>query len=181
MEKQTKVDIVPKTMVCLTNPKYPHNVGAAIRACSCWDIDRLVWSGNRVPHPDEWWDSELSSFRIPREERMKGYKSVELIRTDKFKDLITKGITPVAIEVMEEAECLFDFEHPENAMYIFGPEDGGLTSNILQHCHRFVKIPTKHCLNLSCAINVVLAHRSQQMYQKTGNILSLVEDRGFIN
>jgi tRNA(Leu) C34 or U34 (ribose-2'-O)-methylase TrmL len=170
------------SMICLTNPKYPHNVGAAIRACSCWDIPKLVWSGNRVPHPDEWADDEeLGQYRMPREERMKGYKSVELVRTDKFKDLIGKGITPVAIEVMEESENLFDFEHPENAMYIFGPEDGGLTSTILQHCHRFVRIPTKHCLNLSCAINVVLMHRAQQIYQRTGNLLELAEDRGFIN
>jgi len=169
------------SIICLTNPKYPHNVGAAIRACSCWDIKKLVWSGNRVPHPEEWWDSELASFRIPREERMKGYKSVELIRTERFKDLITKDIIPVAIELVPDAENLFDFEHPENAMYIFGPEDGGLTSTILQHCHRFVKIPTKHCLNLGCAINVVLSHRASQIYQKTGQCLELVEERGFIS
>lgn len=169
------------SIICLTNPKYNHNVGAAIRACSCWDIDKLVWSGKRCPHPDEWEESELAAYRLPREERMKGYKNVELVKTDKFKDLITKGITPVAVEVMEDAECLFDFEHPENAMYIFGPEDGSIPSTILQHCHRFVKIPTKHCLNLSCAINVVLAHRSQQIYHKTGNLLELAEDRGFIN
>lgn len=168
-------------IVCLTNPKYPHNVGAAIRACSCWDVKKLVWSGKRVPHPDEWWDSELSGFRIPREERMKGYKEVELVRSDRFKDIITEGkYTPVAVEVMEESENLFDFQHPENPMYIFGPEDGGLTSSILQHCHRFVRIPTKHCLNLSCAINVVLAHRAQQIYLGTGACLDLVEDRGFI-
>lgn len=169
------------SIICLTNPKYPHNVGAAIRACSCWDIKKLVWSGKRVPHPEEWSESELSSFRIPREERMKGYKDVELIRTDRFKDLITKDITPVAIEVMEGSEDLFDFEHPENAMYIFGPEDGGLTGTILQHCHRFITIPTKHCLNLGCAINVVLSHRAQQIYQKTGERLHLIKDRGFIN
>lgn len=168
------------TTIALTNPKYPHNVGAAIRACSCWDIETLVWSGKRVPHPDEWWESELKDFRIPREERMKGYKDVELIKTDRFKDIIAKGYTPVAIEVMENAENLFDFIHPENPMYIFGPEDGGLDRNILQHCHSFVRIPTQHCLNLGCAINVVLAHRAKQLYDLGTQKLELKEERGFI-
>ena len=166
------------SIIALTNPKYPHNVGAAIRACSCWGIQKLVWSGKRVPHPDEWSESELSDYRIPREERMKGYKSVELVRSERFKDLIVGGIIPVAIELVPDAENLFDFEHTENAMYIFGPEDGGLTSIILQHCHRFIKIPTRHCLNLGCAINVVLAHRAHQIYTKTGHYEELAEIRG---
>lgn len=169
------------SLIALTNPKYPHNVGAAIRACSCWGIEKLVWSGKRVPHPHEWSESDLKEFRIPREERMKGYRDVTLEKNDRFKDLIVGGIVPVAIEIMPDSENLFEFEHPENAMYIFGPEDGGLTSIVLQHCHRFIQIPTRHCLNLGCAINVVLAHRAHQIYKKTGSCHSLVEERGFIN
>jgi len=170
------------TAVGLTNPKFPHNVGSAIRACSCWDIDKLVWSGNRVPHPEEWINSEeFAQYRMPREERMKGYKDVELLRTERFKELIDQGYSPVAVEIMPDAENLFDFEHPENPFYIFGPEDGGLDWRVKQHCHRFIQIPTKHCLNLACAINVVLSHRAQQLYHKTGEMLMLNENRGFIN
>jgi tRNA(Leu) C34 or U34 (ribose-2'-O)-methylase TrmL len=167
--------------IALTNPKYPHNVGNALRACSCWAVNRLFWSGNRVPHPEQWKESELAQYRIPREERMKGYKDVELIRTDRFKEIISQyNFTPVAVEVMEEAENLFEFVHPPNPLYIFGPEDGGLNKPILQHCHRFLKIPTVHCLNLACAINVILGHRAQQIYINTGNCLTLKEERGFI-
>src|SRR5205807_1139423 len=56
--------------VALINPKYPHNVGAAVRACSCWGVPQLWWTGNRVtldlPRGE----------RLPREERMKGYRNV---------------------------------------------------------------------------------------------------------
>jgi len=168
-------------IVALTNPKYQHNVGAAIRACSCWEIKKLIWSGKRCPHPEEWKnDVELQQYRMPREERMKGYKDVELIKCERFKDIIDadKTLIPVAIELVENAEDLFDFEHPDNAMYIFGPEDGSIPSTIRQHCHRFVKIPTAHCLNLACAINVILSHRATQIYQKTGYKTSLKEIRG---
>lgn len=168
--------------IALTNPKYRHNVGAAVRACSCWGVETLIWSGNRVPHPEEWaQDEELSQYRLPREERMKGYNEVERIRVDRFiRWNRFNNYTPVAVELQEGAENLFDFEHPENPIYIFGPEDGDLDWRVKQHCHRFVQIPTQHCLNLSCAVNVVLSHRAQQMYQKTGQLLTLKEERGFI-
>ena len=53
----------------LIDPKFSHNVGATIRACSCFGIESLVWTESRI---------ELSKYeRLPREERMKGYKSVQ--------------------------------------------------------------------------------------------------------
>jgi tRNA(Leu) C34 or U34 (ribose-2'-O)-methylase TrmL len=51
------------------------------------------------------------------------------------------------------------FEHPGDALYVFGPEDGGLPKAVRLHCHRFVFIPTHHCLNLAAAVNVVLYDR----------------------
>lgn len=34
--------------VVLIDPKFPHNVGGALRACSCWGVRQLWWSGDRV-------------------------------------------------------------------------------------------------------------------------------------
>ena len=34
--------------VALIDPKYPHNVRAALRACACWGVGQLWWTGNRV-------------------------------------------------------------------------------------------------------------------------------------
>lgn len=142
------------TGVVLINPKYLHNVGAAIRACSCFGVKYLQWTGDRV-NPQEY-------ERIPREERMKGYKSVEFRNYDRVfevKPLSVDGVVPVCVEVQENSEPLTTFEHPKNAVYIFGPEDGGVPQVIRRLCHRFVHIPAHHCLNLSAAVNVVLAHR----------------------
>jgi tRNA(Leu) C34 or U34 (ribose-2'-O)-methylase TrmL len=66
---------------------------------------------------------------------------------------------PVAIEVRAKSECLTLFEHPDQAVYVFGPEDGSISKGVLRHCHRFVHIPARHCLNLSTAVAVILAHR----------------------
>jgi tRNA C32,U32 (ribose-2'-O)-methylase TrmJ len=43
--------------------------------------------------------------------------------------------------------------------YVFGPEDGSLSGKHLEHCHRFVVIPTRHCVNLSAAVYLILYDR----------------------
>lgn len=140
--------------VALINPKYPHNVGAALRACSCWGLGQLWWTGDRVSL------DVAHGERLPREERMKGYRDVEMHIDDRLFDRFGKGaVTPVAVELLPAAQSLVDFEHPEDALYVFGPEDGGLPKPIRLACHRFVFIPTHHCLNLAAAVNVVLYDR----------------------
>jgi tRNA(Leu) C34 or U34 (ribose-2'-O)-methylase TrmL len=140
--------------VALIDPKYPHNVGAALRVCSCWGVGQLWWTGSRVTL------DVPRGERLPREERMKGYRAVEMAIDDCFFDRFRPGgVTPVAVELLPTAEPLVSFEHPENALYVFGPEDGGLPKAVRLHCHRFVFIPTHHCLNLAAAVNVVLYDR----------------------
>jgi tRNA(Leu) C34 or U34 (ribose-2'-O)-methylase TrmL len=160
--------------VLLINPKYEHNVGAALRACSCWGVPTLRWTGGRVRFDDR-------RERIPREERMKGYRDVDWRRTQKPLEGLSG--TPVAIEVRANTECLTTFVHPEDAIYVFGPEDGSIPRPYLALCHRFVFIPTAHCLNLAAAVNVVLAHRrfSRQLagVEPIGTLAdTLQEDRG---
>src|SRR5262249_18857064 len=145
--------------VVLINPKFPHNVGATIRACSCFGVRSLVWTGARV---------DVSKYkRLPREERMKGYKTVQFLNAQKPLDVF-ENVTPGCVEVFEQSEPLTTFEHPENPVYIFGPEDGRVPQVVRQLCHRFVHIPAHFCLNLGAAVNVTLAHRlmSRQLVGK---------------
>ena len=140
--------------VALIDPKYPHNVGAALRACACWGAPQLWWTGRRVTL------DVARGQRLPREERMKGYRSVEMLRDDRVFDRFARGtVTPVAVELRPAAESLVTFEHPEDALYVFGPEDGSLPKAVRLWCHRFVFVPTHHCLNLAAAVNVVLYDR----------------------
>jgi tRNA(Leu) C34 or U34 (ribose-2'-O)-methylase TrmL len=146
--------------VALIDPKYPHNVGAALRACSCWGIGQLWWTGRRVTL------DVPRGQRLPREERMKGYRAVELHHEDRVFDCLGAGpVTPVAVELRPLAESLVSFEHPEQALYVFGPEDGSLPKPVRLLCHRFVVIPTHHCLNLAAAVNVVLYDRRLKRQQ----------------
>lgn len=165
--------------IILWNPKYPHNVGAALRAASCYGFEQVYYTGDRV-------NATLAEKkRMPREERMKGYQDVALINTDYPFDCFGSNVTPVAIEVSEKAELLPQFEHPERAVYVFGPEDGSIPSVALRHCHRHVIIPTAHCLNLATAVATVLYDRRMKRQlngleeiRAAADVLN--EQRGFI-
>ncbi len=110
---------------------------------------------------------------------MKGYRDVDMVQFDYPFDHF-KGATPVCLEV-GGTENLFDFVHPENALYVFGPEDGSVEQMYRRFCHRFVKIPTKHCTNLAAAVYIVLYDRAMKHYQLTQEMPELNEHRGWID
>ncbi len=118
-----------------------------------------------------------SKKRLPREERMKGYREVELRQHDEFFDQFEPDIVPVAVELRPNAESLPLFVHPERALYIFGPEDGTLGGAYLRRCHRFVVIPTRHCVNLAAAIYLVLYDRSVKLNPSATIYDTLAEQR----
>src|SRR5262249_50072856 len=81
---------------------------------------------------------------------------VALARDDHVFDRFAPGsVTPVAVGLRPQAESLVTFEHPADALYVFGPEDGSLPRAVRLRCHRFVVLPTHHCLNLAAAVNGV--------------------------
>jgi tRNA(Leu) C34 or U34 (ribose-2'-O)-methylase TrmL len=153
--------------VVLLNPKYPHNVGGVLRACAAFNVPTLRWTGERVSLAAAKQRRQLGRSavlsrrsRLPREERMKGYAQVDWRGAlDSTTVLDEFDGTPVTVEVDLTAEPLSCFEHPEDAVYVFGPEDGSVTKALRVRCHRFVVIPTAYCLNLAAAVNIVLYDR----------------------
>lgn len=144
--------------VALIDPKYPHNVGMVLRLASCYGLRQVWFTGDRVTLDPARGD------RLPREERMKGYRDVDLIHYEHVFDQFPAGAVPVAVEVRANSEPLLSFEHPDEALYVFGPEDRSLPKAVVAHCHRFLVIPTRHCLNLATAVATVLWDRQYKRW-----------------
>jgi len=153
--------------IALVDPKYPNNVGMVVRLASCYGLRQVWFSGDRVSL------NPARGERLPREERMKGYKDVQMIHYEYFFDQFPADTVPVAVEVRANSEPLNSFEHPDNALYVFGPEDGSIPKVLLTHCHRFLVIPTRHCLNLATAVATVLWDREYKRWL-SGKVDSLV-------
>lgn len=160
-------------MILLENPKFIENLAGVIRAAACFGQTNVIWTGNRLdkyfvgnfqqetnPLPILGGSSTSKKARVLREFRMKEYQSVRWYK--EVRPFNISLVTPVCVEIVDGAESLVDFVHPEFALYVFGPEDGSVSQVFRRLCHRFVRIPSKHCLNLACAVNVVLAHRTMQ-------------------
>lgn len=155
-DRQSKDKKGSPPAVCLVNPKYRHNVGASIRAASCFGVNQVWYSGSRIDIKD--------GERLPREERMKDYNKVELINEDYFLDRFA-DCTPIAIELRPGSEYLheFDWSTAPNPVLLFGPEDGSIPRGYLRLCHRFIVIPSHHCVNLSAAVYLTLYSRFTQL------------------
>lgn len=144
--------------ILLVDPKYDFNVGGAVRASAIFGASPVRWTGERIGNLK----------RLPREERMAQYNErvrfggVHPANSLDYIEMVTSfGVTPVAVELRENAEPLDIFVHPERVCYVFGPEDGSLGGPTLSRCHRFVCIPgaIRTPLNLAAAVNIVLYDR----------------------
>lgn len=134
--------------VALVGTKTPSNVGGAMRACGCYAADFMVLAGVRV--------RSLSSISS---DTQKAWRHIPLIQVVDPFDALPYGAQAVAIEIVPGARSLPEFQHPERAMYIFGPEDGSIPPEILKKCSHVVSVPTRYCMNLAATVNVVLYDR----------------------
>lgn len=153
-------------VIIIDNPKYPHNVGTIVRAAACFGQDEIRMTGSRVslePH---------AGYRLPREERMRDYRTVGITRTDRPFDNLTG--TPVCVELVPGAVDLPFFDHPDDAVYVFGPEDGSVSAGLRRKCHLFVKIPMLHCANIAAAVFMVLYDRHAKAVMAGATPLTLL-------
>jgi tRNA G18 (ribose-2'-O)-methylase SpoU len=172
-----EVNATPPAVV-LTQSKFIVNVASMIRNCACFGVEWLVLTGDRLDIP-----SGRKGDRLPRQERMREYETVKVVQTD-FPTVLFKrqDITPIGIELVPGAIPLPMVKHPENAVYLLGPEDGSLSPGYKALCHEIWRVPTRHCLNVAQAGGIVLYDRVRSLWeQHHGDLPELAEARGFDN
>lgn len=118
------------------------------RAAQCYGAAAIALSGERLGAREIKAASNTTA----------GHRHMPILRGE-LRGLIPYGANPVAVDLVDDAEELPSFAHPEAAFYIFGPEDGTLGKEILNWCPRRVMVPTRFCMNLAATVNVVLYDR----------------------
>jgi tRNA(Leu) C34 or U34 (ribose-2'-O)-methylase TrmL len=169
-------------MIGLTNPKSPSNVGAVMRAAGCYQVDNVFYTGQRYAKAAKFsTDTKSVSEHIPlagieclldvlthistnsSKENSDNVPSKSLEQGAEISPLIlpaiNDGMKIICVDLIEGAIPLPAFEHPENAYYIFGPEDGTISQNIVDKADAVVYVPTVGCMNLAASVNVLLYDR----------------------
>ena len=149
----------------LDRPTDPVNVGHALRAAFCFDA-RLVIIGGDTP------SIRLSKLNT---DPMRSFRHVPVIKSKTLLDAVPVGTTIVGIERCDDATTLMDFKHPERACYIFGPENGSLSAEILDRCTHKVMIPTMASLNLGMTVNIVMYDRLAKSWPKLQSRLERID------
>ncbi|MFA0013993.1 RNA methyltransferase [Vibrio lentus] len=132
----------------LTNPKSPTNVGAVMRAAGCYQVDEVKYTGQRYEKAVKFHTDTKSATR-----------TIPLTGVESFLDNLDAETQIVCVELAEGATPLPRFKHPENAIYIFGPEDGSISQDVADRADHVVYVPTVGCMNLAATVNVLLYDR----------------------
>lgn len=137
----------PRGYACigLHEPKTTANIAGVLRAAGCYEVAMVAVSGHRYRHGSE--------------DTQKAWRHLPFVEVASLEKIVPFSCMPVAVELLPDAKDLRTFTHPERAFYVFGGEDRTLGEDVLKWCEQRVFVPTRHCMNLAAAVNVVLYDR----------------------
>lgn len=150
-----------ESFIGLINPKSPTNVGAVMRAAGCYQTRSVFYTGQRY--------IRAANFNTDTQNVI---QNIPLTGVDSLLENVPEETKIVCIELVEGAIPLPEYQHPDRAFYIFGPEDGTIEQRIIDQADAVVYIPTIGCMNLAATVNVVLYDRmSKSPSSKAGDDL----------
>ena len=146
----------PNVHIGLIDPKSPENVESVMRLAGNFSVDSVYFSGERYPKA-----AKLKPCTVDMSRKVS--RAIPLIQVD---DLIDDFIVDmpddlkiVCVEFAENAILLPEYQHPKNALYLFGSEDSTITQPLIDRADDVVYIPTVSCMNLSATVSIVLYDR----------------------
>lgn len=141
-----------KVSIGLINPKSPENVSSVMRAAGNFRVDDVCYTGTRYPRAVKLHPGMVNMSR-------KVSQNIPLTGVDCLIEQADANMRIVCVEFAENAVALPGYHHPQNALYIFGPEDGSLTQDVIDRADDVVYVPTVGCMNIAATVNVVLYDR----------------------
>lgn len=136
----------------LINPKSPDNVSSIMRAAGNYQVNNIFYTGRRYKRALQHQGRTVDLSR-------KVSNNVSVIGINCLLEAAEKGMTIVCVELAIDAIPLPEYQHPDNAFYILGPEDGSIEQEIIDKADAVVYIPTIGCMNLAATVNVLLYDR----------------------
>ncbi|MDR1169394.1 MAG: RNA methyltransferase [Prevotellaceae bacterium] len=141
----------------LDNVRSAHNIGSAFRTSDAFCIEKIMLCGISSTPPS----AEIHKTALGAEDSM-SWEYFEKTE-DAISVLHAENYRTIAIEQAENSIVLNNFIPDRNLKHalVFGNEVKGVQQNIVDMCQDCIEIPqfgTKHSLNVSVSIGIVLWH-----------------------
>ena len=144
-------------VVVLDNIRSAHNVGSAFRTADAFGADRIFLCGICAFPPS----AEIHKSALGAEQSVPWEHCQDTLAV--LRSLHEEGYTIVSVEQSEGSVSLEDFRREPGRKYavVFGNEVDGVQQEAVDMSDIVIEIPqwgTKHSLNVSVAVGVVLWH-----------------------
>ena len=144
-------------VVVLDNIRSAHNVGSAFRTADAFGVDRIYLCGICACPPS----AEIHKSALGAEQSVAWEHWDDTVAA--VRSLRDQGYAIVCVEQTEDAVSLEDFVKEEGRKYavVFGNEVDGVQQSVADLADIVLEIPqwgTKHSLNVSVAVGVILWH-----------------------
>jgi len=136
---------------CL-NMKKKDNYGTLFRTAQILGADFMFLIGPR--------------FKRQASDTVKSWRHTPLFEYEDFNDFHKHrpySSRLVGIELDPMAVPIKNYVHPQQAAYLLGSEDNGLSAGTLNFCNDVIVLPGDHSLNVSVAGSIVLFDRINKM------------------
>jgi tRNA(Leu) C34 or U34 (ribose-2'-O)-methylase TrmL len=160
----------------LTNPKSPTNVGAVMRAAGCYQVDQVLYSGKRYGQAAKYNKETLRTDTQNIQDKIPLLAVDDFIKIKDLMENIPSMTKVICVDLVEGATPLPHFVHPQQALYIFGPEDGTIKQHVIDYADDVVYVPTVGCMNLAATVNVLLYDRLAKSITDQVNSISADND-----
>lgn len=135
--------------VAMVHPKCLENVGSMLRSAHAFGADAVYLVAPRHRYRRQSTDTSNATKHVPT------------WTLGSIDELVSEAEAMDAALVLVEVwgQDIRSINHPERAMYVFGPEDGSLRSEDFPAEALSARIPTLYCLNLAVAGSIALFSR----------------------
>lgn len=108
-------------------------------------------------------------YKFQASDVMKTPTRIPLYNYDNINDLkkhLPHSTKLIGVELIENAQFLNKFEHPQRGAYLLGSEANGLLPEVLEKCHHVIKLPGNFSLNVTVAGSIVMHDRICKLTHK---------------
>ncbi|WP_112373723.1 RNA methyltransferase [Sphingobacterium multivorum] len=154
VESFKKQEKTPITIV-MDNVRSMHNVGSAFRTADGFAIEKIYLCGITGTPPHR--EIEKTALGATQSVAWEYHRDTSAV----VDQLRTEGYVIIAIEQADDSVMLHQFEPENDKKYalIFGNEVNGVDEDVMEKIDTCIEIPqygTKHSLNVSVAIGIIL-------------------------